>query len=580
MSAKIITNNGNVKIFDNIFYKNGKANIGCDVILFCEEDQSIKDRVITDDYGYYEFNLATNTLIGGDYTIQFYGSYTIPKLQPDGDWERIQLTDESLLPITFLTNPTFQVSEVSGKSNVDVNGNEITYAQLSFTDLQEQSGILKTILVYSKHTDDSYDSDYKVITQIDIPPFNSNWSWDKLQGIGGISNGIGTFNIIDSGNKNNWEKDQLIGFNLYIDSLHEYEIINNDATIVSPYTTMLYVKNLDGKNINLTGTTISGTSYCSLTNYSGAMDFVVPLVLYKKPCYYDFYSVYLNSDRIPAKVNGVNIITYALNVLFDGIPDFSQLIGVLNLDIGNLVYNNAYGGDDINGIGFSSPKSMPSFFVELFWDDIKTYTRDYWNTLGYNNPVISNAVFTGTGLNDAISSGSFIGQDIFVNTFIIIIDSVGATDTFKWKKGSGSFTTNVSITKSAQLLSDGVYITFNSNTGHTLNDQWIITINPLFHDANGNSKDVSYDQSQKILDYVVYQFISELGNPPLHIRPGLNAGEIESNGIWYYMGNFSNGYAKLRCNPGDIVSFWVGFRTILGSNPVSSSTIVNTLPVY
>lgn len=81
-------------------------------------------------------------------------------------------------------------------------------------------------------------------------------------------------------------------------------------------------------------------------------------------------------------------------------------------------------------------------------------------------------VFTGAGLNDATSGGTYNGQANA--TFTIIIDSTGATDTFKWKKDSGTFVTGVAITGAAQNLSDGATVTFGATTGHTLNDQWTI----------------------------------------------------------------------------------------------------------
>lgn len=87
---------------------------------------------------------------------------------------------------------------------------------------------------------------------------------------------------------------------------------------------------------------------------------------------------------------------------------------------------------------------------------------------------IKTAVFTGSGLNDATSGGTYSGT---VNaTYTIILDSSAASpDTFKWKKDSGSYTTGVVMTGAAQTLSDGVTITFAATDGHTLNDQWVIT---------------------------------------------------------------------------------------------------------
>lgn len=97
---------------------------------------------------------------------------------------------------------------------------------------------------------------------------------------------------------------------------------------------------------------------------------------------------------------------------------------------------------------------------------------------------IKAVVFTGVGLNDATSGGTYTGT---VNaTYTVIIDSSAASpDTFKWKKNSGSFTTGVSASAGAHTLSDGVTITFAATDGHTLNDQWVITAVSYTAQADG-----------------------------------------------------------------------------------------------
>ncbi len=92
---------------------------------------------------------------------------------------------------------------------------------------------------------------------------------------------------------------------------------------------------------------------------------------------------------------------------------------------------------------------------------------------------IGSAVFTGTGLNDATSGGTYTGTDTTAQTYTVVIDATGTPDTFKWQKGAGSWTTGVAITGSAQTLTNGVTITFGATTGHTLNDQWVITATPI-----------------------------------------------------------------------------------------------------
>ena len=84
-----------------------------------------------------------------------------------------------------------------------------------------------------------------------------------------------------------------------------------------------------------------------------------------------------------------------------------------------------------------------------------------------------------SALNDATSGGTYSGS--LKTKFVVEIDATGTPDTFKWQKESGGLTSGVSITGSAQTLTDGVQITFAATTGHTLGDRWEIeafTITP------------------------------------------------------------------------------------------------------
>ncbi len=97
-------------------------------------------------------------------------------------------------------------------------------------------------------------------------------------------------------------------------------------------------------------------------------------------------------------------------------------------------------------------------------------TQNYINT-------IADPVFTGSGLNDADSGGTFSGTN---STYTVTIDAANdpAADTFKWRKTTGTvktaWTTGVTIT-AANTLSDGVQIIFAALTAHALNDSWSIT---------------------------------------------------------------------------------------------------------
>ncbi len=95
------------------------------------------------------------------------------------------------------------------------------------------------------------------------------------------------------------------------------------------------------------------------------------------------------------------------------------------------------------------------------------------------DPIISSVTFTGTGLNDLSTGGTFTGP--IDRKFRIQIDGVAAPDTFRWTKDSGASplvwdASTVSITGAAQTLTDGITITFGATTGHILNDRWDFSV--------------------------------------------------------------------------------------------------------
>jgi hypothetical protein len=80
--------------------------------------------------------------------------------------------------------------------------------------------------------------------------------------------------------------------------------------------------------------------------------------------------------------------------------------------------------------------------------------------------------FTGSGLDDCTISGNYNGnQD---NDYRVVIDATGTPDTFSWSRtGDATYVaTGVAITGAAQLLENGVYVTFAATTGHTVTDRW------------------------------------------------------------------------------------------------------------
>lgn len=96
-----------------------------------------------------------------------------------------------------------------------------------------------------------------------------------------------------------------------------------------------------------------------------------------------------------------------------------------------------------------------------------------WAT-GTHNSVWS-AAFTGSGLNDMTTGGTWTGDQ--PRKLRVEIDGVASPNTFKWSKNGGATwkATGVAITGAAQALSPdggGVTVTFGATTGHTATDRW------------------------------------------------------------------------------------------------------------
>lgn len=71
-------------------------------------------------------------------------------------------------------------------------------------------------------------------------------------------------------------------------------------------------------------------------------------------------------------------------------------------------------------------------------------------------------------------SGTYTGSE---NAYWVIdITASGTPDTFEWAKNNGVATTGVAITGGAQLLSDGISITFPSTTAYTIGQAWVLSV--------------------------------------------------------------------------------------------------------
>jgi hypothetical protein len=79
----------------------------------------------------------------------------------------------------------------------------------------------------------------------------------------------------------------------------------------------------------------------------------------------------------------------------------------------------------------------------------------------------------GSGLSDVTPGGpcSTTARDVYS----FKISTAAGTDKFQWKVNSGSWSTEVPISGSAQTIERGLTVTWGATTGHTLGDTWTVT---------------------------------------------------------------------------------------------------------
>jgi hypothetical protein len=225
---------------------------------------------------------------------------------------------------------------------------------------------------------------------------------------------------------------------------------------------------------------------------------------------------------------------------------------------------------------------------------------------------LDSVTFTGSGLNDCTNSGNYNGVED--KQFRVEIDGTGSPDTFKWSNDNGGTweATTVNITGSAQLLEDGVYVTFAATTGHTSTDRWDfdadtwgVTVSGLTNNSDNYNPGAYVAQTLPIRDLGVadWSTVSAASgasespasrvyvedttpftqNDVLHIQQVQSGGVYETATIAAGGVNASGGYLDLTTSL--VNDYTIGdFVTVVGTGeaafwmrPVANSTTVEEL---
>jgi hypothetical protein len=165
-----------------------------------------------------------------------------------------------------------------------------------------------------------------------------------------------------------------------------------------------------------------------------------------------------------------------------------------------------------------------------------TSTLDVYHALPSTR---SSVVFTGSGLNNATAGGTYNGTTN--STFTIVVDSTGTPDTFKWKKDGGAYTSGVAMTGAAQTLTAGVTVTFATTTGHTLNDQWVITVTPggtTLLSVKAGATQPAYETVLQVLSNSASSKFTVAANGELWTQGAVTAAAIkDATNAWYVDSN-------------------------------------------
>lgn len=144
---------------------------------------------------------------------------------------------------------------------------------------------------------------------------------------------------------------------------------------------------------------------------------------------------------------------------------------------GCLLGQGIYGGGGSGGGGTTSPSASWAKYSVLPGNS------------NFSIVAIASTLAAITDLNDIEAGAGYSSASS--HTYLVQIDATGAPDTFKWQLDGGAFTSGVSITGSAQTLSNGFAVIFAATTGHTLADKWQFAIGTPTAQAGATAQDLT-----------------------------------------------------------------------------------------
>ena len=163
--------------------------------------------------------------------------------------------------------------------------------------------------------------------------------------------------------------------------------------------------------------------------------------------------------------NGYSVVD---NKLYQVFPTGERKeLGTLNTSVGRVVI-----------IANKTQLFITDRFYGYVYQVLKTddYDAGDFDVITKTSSVIADATFTGSGLEDLISEGTYTGTND--KTYRVEIQTAGTPDKFRWSDTDGETwnVEDIDIIEGIITLNDGVQIEFENTTGHTAKDYWQIVV--------------------------------------------------------------------------------------------------------
>tara|TARA_R110002049_G_scaffold76993_10_gene197333 strand:- start:5181 stop:10421 length:5241 start_codon:yes stop_codon:yes gene_type:complete len=219
---------------------------------------------------------------------------------------------------------------------------------------------------------------------------------------------------------------------------------------------------------------------------------------YVKTNLYDFNSSgYLNTNALSNKDYSVVYEIYSPHKIQPNEFYYEAFNGRIIRDGSSVSFSDTT-GNLIGDVYLRSLEADTSNVDNYFYEGTDTTDSDHENPVDGEIKYIDFPVFYGVGNNDlTANSGVGNGTGIDDYRFDIVISSVGTPDKFKWRKRernavgvNTAYGSEVSITGSSQVLSNGLEITFGTTTGHTIDDRTVVSVKK----ADGANLDEEHDK--------------------------------------------------------------------------------------